>query len=208
VEIMVLAKEPVAGRVKTRLSPPCTPAEAAALATAALADTFAAALSTGVDRVVAVLDGRPGDWLPAGVTVRDQGDGSFTERLARAWRGARGPTLQIGMDTPQVDAPLLAAGCAATLDAGTTLGPAADGGWWAIGMRAPRADVFDGVEPSTSCTGAHQLARLRALGIPTRLLPVVRDVDTWNDALAVARDRPATTFATAVRALAGVPAPA
>ena len=45
VTVIVLAKAPVAGRVKTRLCPPCTPAEAATLAEAALADTLAAAVA-------------------------------------------------------------------------------------------------------------------------------------------------------------------
>ena len=64
VDLLVLAKEPVAGRVKTRLCPPCSPTEAAAVAEAALADTLAAAVATGADRVVVSLDGdlvtRPG----------------------------------------------------------------------------------------------------------------------------------------------------
>jgi hypothetical protein len=70
-------------------------------------------------------------------------------------------------------------------------------------MRSPRPDVFEGVVPSTPRTGAHQLARLRALGLPTRLLSVVRDVDTWDDAIAVAEERPTTAFATTLHALVG-----
>jgi glycosyltransferase A (GT-A) superfamily protein (DUF2064 family) len=203
-DLLVLAKEPVAGRVKTRLTPPCTPAEAAVLAEAALAATFSTALSTGVDRVVAVLDGRPGEWLPPGVVVRAQGGGSFNERLARAWGDVPGPAVQIGMDTPQLDVATLVDACGTTLAAGAAFGPALDGGWWCLGMRAPRTDVFDGVPPSTPHTGRTQLERLRALGIEPRILRVVRDVDTWNDALAVATELPGTRFASAVDAIAGV----
>jgi glycosyltransferase A (GT-A) superfamily protein (DUF2064 family) len=204
VDLLVLAKEPVAGRVKTRLIPPCTAAEAATLAAAALADTFAIALATGVDRVIAVLDGRPGEWLPPGVVVRAQGGGSFNERLARAWGGVTAPAVQIGMDTPQLDVPTLVDACGATLAFGAAFGPARDGGWWCLGMRVPRTDVFEGVRPSTPHTGREQLARLRTLGIEPWILPVVRDVDTWSDALAVATQFPDTRFAAAVDTIAGV----
>ncbi|MEO5678521.1 MAG: glycosyltransferase, partial [Acidimicrobiales bacterium] len=72
---LVLAKEPVAGRVKTRLCPPLTPAEAAAVAEAALADTLAAVARCGADRLVVALDGAPGPWLPAGFEVIPQRGG-------------------------------------------------------------------------------------------------------------------------------------
>jgi glycosyltransferase A (GT-A) superfamily protein (DUF2064 family) len=108
------------------------------------------------------------------------------------------------MDTPQLDTNTLVDACEATLTVGAALGPAHDGGWWALGMRTPRSDVVEGVQPSTAHTGRDQLARLRALAIPTKLLPVLRDVDTWSDAVAVASQFPATRFATAVDALAGV----
>ena len=74
-DLLVLAKEPIPGRVKTRLCPPCTPAEAARLAAACLADTLEAACAAGADRVLVALDGRPGDWLPPGVRVVGQGSG-------------------------------------------------------------------------------------------------------------------------------------
>src|ERR1700753_3823247 len=64
VHVLVMAKEPIPGRGKPRLSPPCTPQEAAALAAAALADVLAAATTCGADRVVLALDGRPGAWCP------------------------------------------------------------------------------------------------------------------------------------------------
>ena len=68
-QILVLAKEPVPGRVKTRLTPPFTPREAAALAEAALMDTLEAVRRTRVIRHVLALAGEPGPWLPDGVEV-------------------------------------------------------------------------------------------------------------------------------------------
>lgn len=203
VDLLVLAKEPVAGRVKTRLTPPCSPAEAAGIAEAALADTLSAAMASAAERVIVALDGAPGAWCPPGVTIVDQGRGDLADRLSTAWRATRGPALQIGMDTPQLDARALdramarleADGCDAVL------GLAEDGGWWGLGLRRPQPDAFAGIPTSRSDTGARQRARLEGLGLRTTLLPVARDVDHWDDAVAVACAAPDGCFARAVRAV-------
>jgi glycosyltransferase A (GT-A) superfamily protein (DUF2064 family) len=204
-DLLVLAKEPVPGKVKSRLSPPSTPAAAAALAAAALADTLAAGCASGADRVVLALDGRPGEWCPPGVVVVDQGTGSLARRLTTAWRHAAGPTLLVGMDTPQLTASDLDAALAALhaprVDA--VLGPAADGGWWTVGLRRRHPAAFLGVPTSRPDTGARQAARLTGLGLTVNLLAERTDVDTWADALVVAALAPWTRFAAAVRAAAG-----
>ena len=192
----MLAKEPVPGRVKTRLCPPCSPVEAARVAEAALADTLDAALGSTADRVVLALDGRPGPWCPPGVVVIGQGHGTLDRRLAHAWsHGAgRGPALQVGMDTPQVSAADLDRAMAALADGhvDAVLGPATDGGWWALGMRRPLPQAVLGVPTSRPDTGARQAARLAALGLRTRPLELQTDIDTWPDAVAVAMQAPAT----------------
>ena len=201
-DLIVLAKEPVPGRVKTRLCPPCTPETAADLATAALADTLEAAGASGADRVLLALDGRPGPWCPPGVTIVDQGEGGLDRRLTRAWEATAGPAVQIGMDTPQLTADDLAAAMSSLLTPGVdaVLGPATDGGWWAVGLRRPHARAFLGVPTSRPDTGRRQLRRLRDLGLAVGDLPRQTDVDTWPDALAVASSHPRTRFAAAVRA--------
>lgn len=200
-DLIVLAKEPLPGRVKTRLCPPCTPAGAAELAAAALADTLAAACASGADRVVLALDGRVGPWCPPGVAVVGQGEGDLDHRLTRAWMAATGPALQIGMDTPQVTAAELDAGMATLLAPGVdaVLGPATDGGWWAIGLRRPHPSAFLGVPTSRPDTGRRQADRLATLGLSVEPLPTHTDVDTWPDALTVAHSHPDTTFATTLR---------
>jgi glycosyltransferase A (GT-A) superfamily protein (DUF2064 family) len=192
-DLLVLAKEPVAGRVKTRLCPPCSPAQAAAVAEAALADTLVAAIGSGADRVVLALDGRPGDWCPAGVDVIDQGDGDLAQRLTRSWCAVAGPAVQIGMDTPQLTAAVLDEAMAALVAPGVdaVLGPAEDGGWWGIGLRHAHPLAFAGIPTSRSDTGRRQAARLAELGLRTRMLARQRDADTWTDALALAFRCPA-----------------
>jgi glycosyltransferase A (GT-A) superfamily protein (DUF2064 family) len=201
VDVIVLAKEPVPGQVKTRLCPPCTADEAASLAAAALADTLAAATSSGARRVMLALDGHPGSWCPPGVEIVGQGSGGLDRRLATAWSAASGPAVQVGMDTPQVTPDDLD-DAMSTLDrdgVDAVLGRAADGGWWAIGLRRPDARAFLGVPMSRPDTGNRQAARLASLGLHTRPLPVRTDVDTWPDALDVAAAAPATAFAATLR---------
>jgi len=199
--LAVIAKAPAPGRSKTRLCPPLSPAEAAQLAEAALCDTLAAVLATAVNRSVLLLDGSPGPWLPAELEVIPQRGDSLDERLAHAFSDLRGPTLIIGMDTPQVSASLLERGLRGLWSADAVLGPAADGGYWAIGLRKPDPRALLGVAMSTSHTLAAQRRRLRELGLDVTELPALRDVDTYEDALAVAATSSSGAFAQAVAAL-------
>jgi rSAM/selenodomain-associated transferase 1 len=205
--VLVLAKAPVAGAVKTRLCPPLDLAEAARLAEAALADTLAAVAGCGAARRVLVLAGRPGPFVPPGVEVLPQRAGSLGDRLAGAFADAgqawTGPTVLIGMDTPQVGPGLLDR-CAGLLGrAGTdaVIGPALDGGYWLIGVRGPAPDLFAGVPMSTAGTFAAQRRRLADLGLRCALAPRRRDVDHFADALAVAGESARSRFAAALAAV-------
>jgi len=150
------------------------------------------------ERRVVALDGEPGDWLPPGFElIAQRGDGQ-AERLAAAFDDVGGPALLIAMDTPQVTPELLDAGLA-RLSGGAVLGPATDGGYWTIGLAEPDPRVFAGVPMSERHTGAAQRARLAALGLTTHYLPPLRDVDTFEDALAVAALAPDGRFARALR---------
>ena len=199
--LLVIAKQPVPGRVKTRLVPPCTGEQAASLAEAALADTLCAVLRTPARRRVLILDGQPGPWLPPGFDIVPQCDGPLDERLAAAFAAVSGPALLIGMDTPQVTPALLRVDWGM---ADAAFGPAADGGFWALGLRTPDAALLRGVPMSTATTGAIQRARLIAAGLRVLDLPQLRDVDTAADAVAVARQVPRSRFAARARELATV----
>jgi rSAM/selenodomain-associated transferase 1 len=203
--LIVLAKAPRPGRSKTRLSPPCTPREAASLARAALADTLETVLSTPAGRHVLVLDGPAGRWLPAGYEVVAQRGDGLDERLAHAFADVGDAALLVGMDTPQVTRDDLKGALARLMAPGidAVLGPASDGGYWAVGLREPDRRAFLDVPMSTEHTGRAQLARLRALGLRVALLPTRRDVDRIADARAVAELAPTGRFARAL-ARAGV----
>jgi hypothetical protein len=199
-QVAVIAKEPVPGTVKTRLCPPLEPAQAASLAMAGILDTLAAVAASGARRCVLVLDGRPGSWVPAGVDVVAQRAGPFGCRLQGAvedtFGGWAAPVVVVGMDTPQVAPGLLDAAGDALGHADTVLGPAVDGGYWVIGTRRPVRGMFEGVPMSCGTTGAAQQARLDELGLSCAVVDQLRDVDHYEDAVAVARSIPGSRFAT------------
>ncbi len=198
--LMVLAKEPVPGRVKTRLAPAVGVVGAADLAAAALADTLDVVAATPAMRRVLVLDGEPGPWLPPGFDVVPQVGGGLAERLAGAFAAVDGPAFLIGMDTPQ----LTVADLSISLDRNgfdAALGLCEDGGFWGIGMNRPRPRVFDGVPMSRDTTGRIQRERLVQNGFRVHDLPVRRDVDDIADARAVAALAPQTRFAAALTRL-------
>lgn len=207
-QLLLLAKTPVPGRVKTRLCPACTPAQAATIAAAMLADTVDVLTAAPAAARTLVIDGDLA--APRGWRRHPQRGSGLGERLAAAYADTALPgvaTLLVGMDTPQLRVGHVVAACAALATAGAVLGPAEDGGWWALGLRDPSAArVLTGVPMSTSDTGTATRTALRRVGLDVATLPTLRDVDTTVDAWAVAADCPRSRFAQAVAAF--VPAPA
>src|SRR5205807_566012 len=198
--VLVMAKAPARGRVKTRLCPPCTPEQAALLAAAALADTLSATLASSALEIVLALGGGPLRHQPVGVRVVAQCSGPLDRRLSEAVAEIDGPALVIGMDTPQLTPALLDHAMAALTRPGVdaVLGPAFDGGWWCVGLGRPDGRAFLGVPMSTAETCAAQRRRLLELELRVVELPELRDVDVVADAIAVALDAPWSRFATAL----------
>jgi glycosyltransferase A (GT-A) superfamily protein (DUF2064 family) len=197
--LIVIAKQPVAGRVKTRLVPPLTHTQAAELAAAALRDTLHAVAAAPAQRRVLAFDGCAAEWLPSGWQHCAQPEGGLDRRLVAAFGHAgAGPALLVGMDTPQLQASQLAPFDPTTYDA--CLGPARDGGYWAIGFRDPAmaAGAILGVPMSTDRTASDQLRRLAARGLSVQLLEELTDVDTIDDAYVVAAGTPGNRFAAAL----------
>lgn len=207
--VLVMAKAPVPGAVKTRLAATTGPEVAADLAAAALLDTIATVAATpGAHGHLALAGELAGACRGtelrralAGWTVTAQVGDGFAERLVRAHADAGvGRVVQIGMDTPHV-APgdlLAAAAPLATHDVG--LGPATDGGWWVLARRDPGvAGVLATVPMSTSRTCCDTATALEAAGHTVALTGEQCDVDDAADADAVAALAPHTRFAAAWR---------
>ncbi len=170
--LLVIAKSPVPGRVKTRLTPPCSPEQAAALAEASLADTLAVLGRMPAGRRLLVLEGEAGRWLPPGWQVVPQSGGGLDERLAAAFSHAArtapdAPALLVGMDTPHLDAALLAEALSPARRTGADAwyGPASDGGFWALGL-APVSythTIADARRVAAEAPHTAFAARLRAM---------------------------------------------
>ncbi|MCS5723852.1 DUF2064 domain-containing protein [Herbiconiux sp. CPCC 203407] len=209
--IVVIAKECVAGRVKTRLHPPLTLEQAAEVAAASLADTLEFVSSLPADRRVIAFAGTQLPSEAHGFDVIPQVEGDLDVRLGAVFDAVEGPMILIGMDTPQLTREHLdyvlgdwSSDAATGPDA--WFGPASDGGWWGLALREPTGDVLRGVPMSRDDTGALQLASLGAAGLRVGFLPEVNDVDTYQDALEVAALAPGTRFAQALSAIPVTPA--
>lgn len=208
---LVLAKAPVPGRVKTRLAATVGDEVAASLAAAALLDTLDAC-SAAFRECHLALDGDLDEAVRAdalrsatsGWHVFTQSPGDLGARLAHAHETVAlagvGAVVQIGMDTPHLTPDLLHA-AADRAEVGTAvLGPAVDGGWWVLGLAGSAgARALVDVPMSRPDTGAATRAALLGAGLRVRSVATLRDVDTAEDAAAVAAKAPHTRFAAAWR---------
>lgn len=206
VALLVIAKDPLPGMAKTRLTPPCSPDQAAGLAEAALRDTLDVVARTPAQRKLLVLDGAARRWRRAGLEVIPQRGVGLADRIAAAFADLAGPALLVGMDTPQLSPELLLDGMRALQrpEVDAVLGQAVDGGYWSVGLKHGPAGVFSGVPMSTGTTWKIQLLRMRSLGLRVHQQPVLRDIDTIEDARAVARQAPHTRFARALSSLSSL----
>ena len=218
--VLVVAKAPVPGLTKTRLAARIGARAAADVAAAAFLDLLQT-LRDDRRRTLVALTGHPaaaarqGELASAlaGCRVFAQVQGRLADRLVHAHRYAQecapGPLLQIGMDTPQLDSGTLDSAEEALSRHAAVLGPAVDGGWWALGLHtaAPAAALAD-VRMSAATTGAHTREALLASGLvgdSVAELSTLRDVDDWADAVAVAAALPGSRFAAAVAAAQSSP---
>ncbi|WP_213813701.1 DUF2064 domain-containing protein [Glaciihabitans sp. dw_435] len=206
--LVIIAKETIAGKVKTRLHPPLSLEQAAEVAAASLADTFDAVAAVPATRRILFFDGfrlPPG---ARGYEVVHQPSGTLDERLGAIFDTCDGPTVLIGMDTPQVSSAHLAPAFQRWPDdIDAWFGPATDGGFWALGMAEPRGDLIRGVEMSKASTGRDQLARLTGAGLRVGMLPWLTDMDTIGDAEDIAAEQPFGRVASTLASFSAISAP-
>lgn len=210
--LLVFAKEPRAGRVKTRLCPPLAPDEAAALYACMLDDVLeasaAAARALGLARLLYVepaeacarLEARAPGWC-----VRPQRGPDLGARMEAAAADAaalgHAPLVLRGSDSPALAPSLLAEALDALRDAHLALSPDPDGGYNVAALRAPAPGLF--AHPmSTARVLEDTLARARALGLRARLVAPGFDVDVWADLARLAQARRTGGAAACPRTLA------
>lgn len=188
---MVFARVPVAGQVKTRMRPVLQAAEAADLYRALLLDTLEVVRATDADAVVAFTPANGRAALERLLGRRwplvAQGPGDLGARLgtvfAQLHASWKRPLIAIGSDCPGVTPSRLREAFAALEHQAAVLGPTLDGGYYLIGMTAPRPEAFRDIPWSTADVAAVTQERFAAAGLSLALLPVERDLDTPADLL-------------------------
>ena len=188
--LVIMAKEPAVGRTKTRLCPPLTHEQAAALYEALLRDTID--LTAGLEDVqqaVAVTPPEavetfrhwcPQDTLLLPVTGADIGD-CLNQTLNYLLASGHAGAMALNSDGPTLPASHLLQAIARLDQADVVLGPGEDGGYYLVGFKEPHPGLFNKIDWSTEWVTAQTLARAEALGLSVALLPTWYDVDTATD---------------------------
>lgn len=206
--MLVVAKAPVAGQAKTRLAATVGEQTAARIAAASLLDTLEVVGDLGWPVVIAMTgdldEAAMADELAAACgrhRVIAQRGGSFASRLIAAHHDADAGhgVVQIGMDTPQVTAESLQTAAAALECHDVALGLAEDGGWWILAAQDPSwTSSLATVAMSRPDTGTRTKEALVSNGARVASVPVMADVDYWEDSHAVASLIPQSRFAAEV----------
>ncbi len=191
--VVLFVRLPVPGETKTRLAAGSSP-ERAANAARAMAEHIVAQLLAGTDRswelvVFAAPGGRAlevGAWLfsgdtPSGVRIEPQPEGTLADRLEHAQSLGGGPVLFVGSDCPEIEARDIDDALEALARFDAVVGPAADGGFWLLGLRQALPGVFRDVPFSAANTLDVLLGGIRASGFSVLQLGLRRDVDTIED---------------------------
>ena len=190
VRLIIFAKAPQAGRAKTRLIPALGGEGAARLAQRMLQATLATAQAAALGPLQLCLSPPPGDpaWAefawPAGVELRDQGDGDLGQRMARAVEQGMQqglPVLLIGTDCPQLTPQLLRQAAEALARHDSVLFPASDGGYVLLGLRHSHPRVFADITWSSASVASSTRARLAELGWSLCEGPELDDIDCPED---------------------------
>ncbi|HEY0114060.1 MAG TPA: TIGR04282 family arsenosugar biosynthesis glycosyltransferase [Allosphingosinicella sp.] len=182
--IVIFAKAPVAGRVKTRLIPALGAEGAAALAAEMLKKAVEEALATGLE-VELCGDPDPREWYRGPpLRLAPQGEGDLGQRLARAAErvlAEREGLLLIGSDCPRLDRTRLSAAAEALEGADAVIHPALDGGYVLLGLRRFDPSIFEGIAWSTSRVFEQTRERIEALGWSLDVRETLADVDEPED---------------------------
>jgi rSAM/selenodomain-associated transferase 1 len=189
--IVVLGKAPRAGETKTRLVPPLSAEQAAALYRAFLQDTVGTVLSLGWDDATLVHPATEHAaselraFLPPGMRLQPQLGEGLSEALSGAFssrvRAGFECVVLIGSDTPTLPAELIEGAARALCTHDLVIGPSLDGGYYLLGMTSVHPALFDGIAWSTELVFGQTMERARELALRTHVLCPWYDIDTADE---------------------------
>jgi uncharacterized protein len=191
--ILVFAKRPAAGHVKTRLTPPLPPDEAAAVYEACLRDVIAIATRQRAQVEIWYRDDlRAGQYFESelphlAATAQAEGDlgSKMLDAFRRSFNDGAERVLIIGTDSPTLPENVLNVAFDDLHEADVVIGPSVDGGYYVIGLRAEvvvrASSLFDSIVWSGKDVFRHTLERIERAGLHVRVLPGWYDVDTIED---------------------------
>ena len=213
--LVLFAKAPIPGEVKTRLCPPLTPDEAASLHGSFVLDASERSRAAKLDRFLACAPSSEHVFFKIlgarqGVRLIDQKGEDLGARMAAAFQTVfalgYGRVLIAGTDLPTLPASLYGQALDLLRTHDAVVAPALDGGYVLIGLTRPHPDLFTGIAWSTEQVFEQTRAKATTLGLKMGMLPAVRDVDTVDDLRALIKEMHATLSkrtAGALRHLAG-----
>jgi rSAM/selenodomain-associated transferase 2/rSAM/selenodomain-associated transferase 1 len=186
--LLVFAKAPLPGKVKTRLARAMGDARAAELyrrmGKAIIEAVRGGDFETSV--VYSPAEGLPAirAWLGDSPRLMPQADGDLGRRMNIAITHAletSGRVCLIGTDSPDLDAALVSQAFEALGETDVVLGPARDGGYYLIALSEPHSELFEEIPWSTDRVLESTLTRASAAGLAVRLLETLTDVDEPAD---------------------------
>ena len=190
-QLLVFARVPALGRVKSRLAAGVGQPAALAVYRELLAITNAAMVAAGVPATVWLADtasaeptpAEAREWAAHAARCQPEGDlgARMTAAFATAFAAGAARVAIIGTDCPGLRASHLTQAFGALETADVVLGPATDGGYYLLGLRQPQPALFTNKAWSTDSVLADTLADVHRLGLRVALLPELRDVDNAED---------------------------
>lgn len=188
--LIIFAKRPVPGRVKTRLTPPLTPEEGAEIYRRMLLDTLAGAASIPHMEKFIFYEDEPEaapyfEGMAGEMGVFPQKGRDLGERMGNAFRDmfnmGCGRVAIIGSDSPDLPRERIAAAFELLKDAEVVYGPCEDGGYYLVAMKRRHDGLFEGIPWSSGAVLAKSLEKAEKAGLAVALLPNWHDLDMAED---------------------------
>jgi uncharacterized protein len=185
--LIIFAKNPIHGKVKTRLTPHITPAKAAELYESFILDTISNTLKLKCDRITVAfspgyaektfrrLCGQSVDYLPQiGHNLGERMKNAFKHSFDTGFKR----TVIIGTDSPTLPLSYIQKAFDVLEEVPVTIGPTFDGGYYLIGLSEQDDAIFDDIEWSTPGVFSQTLTKIKTANKPLYVLSPWYDVDT------------------------------